>query len=61
MVARPQERDWKDIYMLHGDNQARHAFETDALDRATLARRRAYMVAALNRHIQPARLHHEFR
>ncbi|MCB1058076.1 MAG: B12-binding domain-containing radical SAM protein [Acidobacteria bacterium] len=47
-------KDWKDYYILYGENQASYAFEHETLDRATLAEMRAYMIDRLNRRFMPA-------
>ncbi|MDY7091387.1 MAG: B12-binding domain-containing radical SAM protein [Acidobacteriota bacterium] len=46
--------DWKDYYILYGENQASYAFEHETLDRRTLAQMRAYMIESLNGRFMPA-------
>lgn len=45
---------WKDYYMLYGENQASYAFEHKALNRRTLAEMRSFMIEALNQRFKPA-------
>lgn len=47
-------KDWKDYYILYGENQASYAFEHETLDRKTLAEMRAYMIERLNGRFMPA-------
>lgn len=47
-------KDWKDFYILCGENQASYAFEHETLDRNTLADMRSYMIEHLNNRFMPA-------
>lgn len=47
-------KNWKDFYILCGDNEASYAFEHETLDRKTLAEMRRYMIEELNGMFMPA-------
>lgn len=48
-------KSWKDFFILCGDNEASYAFESETLDRQTLAEMRSYMIEELNTVFAPAR------
>ena len=45
---------WKDFYILCGENEASYAFEHETLDRQTLGEMRSYMIEELNKVFMPA-------
>jgi radical SAM superfamily enzyme YgiQ (UPF0313 family) len=53
--------DWKDFYILCGENQASYAFEHESLSRETLAAMRQYMIEELDKVFMPARLDDDFK
>jgi radical SAM superfamily enzyme YgiQ (UPF0313 family) len=52
---------WKDYYVLYGNNSASYAFEHKNLNRQELAKMRAYMIAELNRVSRPAYIDNDFK
>jgi radical SAM superfamily enzyme YgiQ (UPF0313 family) len=53
--------DWKDYFILCGDNEASYAFEHETLDRRTLAQMRDYMIGELDKTFLPARHDAEYK
>lgn len=47
-------KDWKDYYVLHGDNKGSYAFEHETLDRNTLKEMRNFMTGELNSVARPS-------
>ena len=46
--------DWKDFFILCGENEASYAFEHESLNKTMLAEMRKYMITELNQVFQPA-------
>jgi len=47
-------RNWKDFYVLHGNNEGAYAFEHETLGRKALAKMRAYMIEELSKGFMPS-------
>jgi tRNA A37 methylthiotransferase MiaB len=54
-------KNWKDFYILCGDNEASYAFEHEMLDRKTLAQMRTYMIEELDKVFMPAQHDDEYK
>ncbi len=53
--------DWKDFFMLYGENEATYPFSHENMDRETLAEMRAYMIEELDEVFKPSLMDSEFK
>jgi len=53
--------DWKDFFILCGENEASYAFEHETLDKTTLSEMRKYMINELSQKFMPALNDNEYK